>query len=167
MFITPVADAKEQYPNHKLQTSATHDIVVEAVSWKSFPILCSAGDTLSGEFRVISNGDLFPGDQTKYDNWLLEGIDFLVLDDENYILWLEESVITPSFERYSLIELTWSIEIPHIGVWYVVYSNDSIYTNQIEGSINRTGPNDILIQLIGIVGVVSLLTSILIYWKKK
>jgi hypothetical protein len=167
MFITPVVDARDQTPNSKPYALAKHDIVIEAVSWKSFPITCSAGDTLSGEFRLVNNGDLFPGDQTKYDNWLLGGIDFLILDDENYDLWVEESIVTSIFEKHSLTELEWSIEIPHNGIWYVVYSNDSIFIKQIIGSIIRSGHNEFLIQLIGLIGVASLLTLVLIYWKKK
>lgn len=167
MFITPVVDAREQNPNRKPQMSATHDIVIEAVSWKSFPISCSMGDTLSGEFRIVSNGDLFPGDETKYDNWLLGGIDFLILDEDNYDLWVDDSAVTPIFQGHSLVKLTWSIEIPYNGVWYVVYSNDSIFMKQIEGSIIRSGPNDSLIQLIGLIGVASFLALIFIYSKKK
>ena len=149
------------------QLLATHDIVIEAVSWRSFPISCAAGDTLSGEFRIVSNGDLFPGDETKYDNWLLGGIDFLILDEDNYDLWVDDSVVSPIFEGDSLVKLTWNIEIPSNGVWYVVYSNDSIFMKEIEGSIIRSGPNDILIQLIGLIGVASFLTLLFIYWKKK
>lgn len=149
------------------QLLATHDIVIEAVSWRSFPISCAAGDTLSGEFRIVSNGDLFPGDETKYDNWLLGGIDFLILDEDNYDLWVDDSAVSPIFEGDSLVKLTWNIEIPSNGVWYVVYSNDSIFMKEIEGSIIRSGPKDILIQLIGLIGVASFLTLLLIYWKKK
>ena len=167
MFIIPVADAREQTPNLELSASETHDFVIEAVSWKSFPIACSSGDRLSGEFRLVSNGDLFPGDQTKYDNWLLEGIDFLILDEENYSLWIENSLFIPIFERDSFTELEWSIEIPYNGVWYVIYSNDSIFMKQIQGSIIHSRPNDILIEMIGLFGLASVLTLILIYWKKK
>ena len=149
------------------QLLATHDIVIEAVSWRSFPISCAAGDTLSGEFRIVSNGDLFPGDETKYDNWLLGGIDFLILDEDNYDLWVDDSAVSPIFQGDSLVKLTWNIEIPSNGVWYVVYSNDSIFMKEIEGSIIRSGPNDILIQLIGLIGVASFLTLLFIYWKKK
>jgi hypothetical protein len=167
MFITPVTDAREQPTNLKTSALAIHDIVIEAISWISFPIMCSAGDTLSGEFRLVSNGDLFPGDQTKYDNWLLGGIDFIILDEENYDLWVDGSIATSIFEGLSLVELEWSIEIPRNGVWYVIYSNDSIYMKQIEGRIIRSGPIDILILLIGLVGAASFLTLIVLFWKKK
>jgi len=167
MFIAAGVDAREHDPTLLPQVLAAHDVVIDAVSWRSFPITCVAGDTLSGEFSIVSNGDLFPGDQTKYDNWLLGGIDFLILDKVNYDLWVNESVATPLFEGHSLVKLAWSIEIPYNGVWHVVYSNDSIFMKQVEGSIIRSGPNDFLIQLIGLIGAASSLTLLLIYWKKK
>jgi hypothetical protein len=167
MFIATRVDAREHDPNHKLHASATHDIVIEAVSWISFPITCATGDTLFGEFRIVSNGNLFPGDETKYDNWLLEGVDFLILDEDNYNLWIEDSTVTPTFEQKSLFESTWSIEIPHEGIWYVIYSNDSIFLKKIEGSIVRTGPYDMFIPLIGLIGVASILILILIFKKKE
>ncbi len=167
MFITTRVDVREREPTLSPQALAAHDVVIDAVSWRSFPITCAAGDTLSGEFRIVSNGDLFPGDQTKYDNWLLKGIDFLILDEFNYDLWVDESIVTPIFEGHSLVKLTWNIEIPYNGVWHVIYSNNSIFMKQIEGSIIQSGPNDVLIQLIGLIGVSSFLTLIFIFWKKK
>ena len=171
MVTIPVVDARNQSSDYSLIALVTHDIVIEAISWTSFPIFCLEGDTLSGEFQLTSDGDLFPGDQTKYDNWLLGGVDFFILDDENYDLWVEESTAGPIFERESLIELEWSIEIPSSGTWYVVYSNDSIFMKQIEGSIERTSPHSIFFLLIGIAGVVLIVTFIIGYvliprWKK-
>ncbi|MHA2359795.1 MAG: hypothetical protein ACXAB5_05955, partial [Candidatus Thorarchaeota archaeon] len=40
-----------------------NEIVINPHDWDSFPITCSAGDTLSGEFLITHNGELFPGDQ--------------------------------------------------------------------------------------------------------
>ncbi|MGY5855171.1 MAG: hypothetical protein RTS72_01135 [Candidatus Thorarchaeota archaeon] len=167
MFITPVVTARNQTSNLNLSASSTHDIMIEALSSKSFPVTCTAGDTLSGEFRLVSSGDLFPGDQTKYDNWLLDGIDFIVLDHENYGLWVVGSNSELILQRVSIIELKWSIEIPHNGVWYVVYSNDSLFMHQIEGSIIHTGPNDTLILLVGLIGIAALLILTGIYRVKK
>ena len=167
LLLATSAEARDHDLISGEQLLATHDIVIEAISWRSYPITCTTGDTLSGEFRIVSNGDLFPGDETKYDNWLLDGVDFLILDEDNYNLWVDDSVASPIFAEYSLVKLTWSVEIPSDGIWYVVYSNDSIFMKQIEGSIIRSGINDIVFQLIGLIGVASLLTLILIYWKKK
>ena len=167
MFIAPVADAREHNSILSLHASATHDIVIDAYDWESFSIHCYAGDSLSGEFLISKNTELFPGDQTEYDNWLLDGIDFFIFDEENYDLWVEGSTATPILESPDLMELTWSIEIPYNAVWYVVYSNDSIFMKEIEGSIVRSGQNDQFILLIGFVGVVGLLSLTLILWKKK
>ncbi|MHA3962903.1 MAG: hypothetical protein AM325_005110 [Candidatus Thorarchaeota archaeon SMTZ1-45] len=167
MVITPIAYAKESNSNHSLNTKATHNIVIDAHSWESFSIHCHTGDTLSGEFLIVHNGELFPGDQTEYDNWLLGGIDFFVFNEENYDLWVEDSSATPIQEKRGLVELTWSIEIPNSDVWYVVYSNDSIYMKEIKGSIIRSGQIDQFSLLIVLVGLAALLSLTLIIWKKK
>lgn len=167
MFIVTGADARERELTLSSQALATHDVVVDAVSWRSFPITCAAGDTLSGEFTLISEGTLFPGDQTVYDNWLLGGIDFLIFDESNYNLWTEDMSATPLFELQTLVKLSWSVEIPYEGVWYVVYFNDSVFIKQIEGSIIHSGSIDLLVPLIGIIGAAVFLAISFRFWKKK
>ncbi|MGD9397886.1 MAG: hypothetical protein PVJ05_15725 [Candidatus Thorarchaeota archaeon] len=167
MFLSPFADANEQDLGHSLNALATHEIVVNAHDWESFSIHCISGDILSGEFLITHNGELFPGDQTEYDNWLLEGIDFFVFDEENYGLWVEGSSATPLLVGLGLQEHTWSIEIPYDDVWYIVYSNDSIFIIEIEGSIAHSGLNSWFIPLIILVGIATLLSLTLILWKKK
>ncbi|MHA2024845.1 MAG: hypothetical protein ACW98U_02995 [Candidatus Thorarchaeota archaeon] len=144
-----------------------NEIVINPHDWDSFPIACSAGDTLSGEFLITHNGELFPGDQTEYDNWLLGGIDFYVFDEENYSSWVEGSFATPLLERLGLQELTWSIEIPYNDVWYVVYSNDSLYIIEIEESIVRSGLYDQFVLVITLVGIAALLSLTIFMLKKK
>jgi hypothetical protein len=148
---------------------ASQSILLDAVSWKEFPILCKTGDTLSGEFLLTRDGDLFIGDQTKYDNWLLGGIDFLILDEENYNLWVGGNLTTPLFERETVAKLTWSVEIPKDGLWYVVYFNDSIYMKQVEESIqHHTNSNPvILLSFLSIVDVATIFVLALIYKPKK
>ncbi len=167
LSIATCASAFEQdsTPNHELLFS--NEILINAHDWESFPIQCSAGDTLSGEFLISHNGELFPGDQTEYDNWLLGGIDFYVFDEENYNSWVESSSATPLLKRLGLQELTWSIEIPYSGVWYVVYSNDSIYRIEIEESIFRSGPYNQFVLVIALVGIAALLSLTTFMWKKK
>lgn len=167
MFMTPVVDATEQTSVLAPQALATHEIVIDAHSWKSFPIQCHEGDTLSGNFIIEKNTELFPGDQTEYDNWLLDGIDFFVFDEENYISWAEGSLATPILEKPDLEQLTWSIEIPHNDVWYVVYSNDSIFMKEIEGNIVHSGSDDLFLLSIALVGLAGLLSLLLVLWKKK
>ena len=167
MFITPVAAVDDNPSASNLVPSSTHDIMIDAISWKSYAVTCSMGDTLSGEFRLVSSGELFPGDQTQYDIWILEGIDFLILDEENYDLWIEDSAFSSILQKDSIIELEWSIEIPHAGVWYVVYINDSLYSHQVEGSIIRTGPYDTLVLLTVFLGVALLLTLTVFYFRER
>ncbi|MFW9769164.1 MAG: hypothetical protein ACFFF9_17290 [Candidatus Thorarchaeota archaeon] len=167
MFIIPVTDARAQDSVPKLSAIAIHGTVIDAYSWESVPVQCYAGDNLSGDFLITHNGELFPGDLTEYDNWLRGGIDFFIFDEENYSSWVEGLSATPLVEHLDLQELTWSIEIPYNGVWYVVYSNDTIYIIEIEENIVRSGMYDQFILLFVFVGIAVLLFLTLILWKKK
>jgi hypothetical protein len=146
---------------------SSHDITMDANSWTTFQVVCQSGDTLSGEFVVKKDGELFPGDQTEYDLWLLTGVDFLILDELNYERWIQDESTTPIFEMKTLVELTWSIEVPHEGVWYIVYVNDSIYMKQIEGSITDPGAGRVWLVVIGISSLVPIIVIIYILWKKR
>ena len=167
MFITPAADAREQNPNLKPHALVTHDIIMDASSWTSFPVLCQSGDTLSGEFVVKKDGELYPGDQTEYDLSLLTGIDFLILDEANYDRWIQDDSTTPIFEMKTLVQLTWSIEIPHEGMWYILYVNDSVYMKEIEGSILHSGSGDVWLPVLGIIIVVPVVGLAYLFWKKR
>jgi hypothetical protein len=161
-------DAWENSGQSTTQLNTTHDVLLDAVSWKAFSYKCAKGDTLSGKFILIRDGDLFMGDQTKYDNWLLGGIDFLILDEENYNLWAHGNPMTSLFERETVVQLTWSVEIPKTGLWYIIYVNDSIYMKQIEGSIHHYANNEPIALLI-LIGVAGLATAIIVWliYKRK
>ena len=148
---------------------ATHDIVIYAHSWTSFSIVCAAGDILSGEFKLLNEGELFPGDQTEYDNWLLGGIDFLLMDEANFSLWKDKSTATPILERHTLVELSWSIEIPYSGEWHIIYLNDSIFMKELKGSIIHISQSGfiLVIGLIALPSCVLLLSFAVIYRIKK
>ena len=161
-----IASAYEREWTPKIVPLANQKIVINAHDWKSVPIQCNTGDTLSGKFIITNNGDLFPGDQTKYDNWLLGGIDFYIFDEENYSLWVEGSSSTPLLEHSNLQKLTWRIDIPHDDVWYVIYSNDSIFIIEIEESVAHTGLYNLLILVVALVGTAALLSLTLFMWKK-
>jgi hypothetical protein len=144
-------DAVYSNRSYLSESLITHDISLQAISWKAFDVDCSAGDTLSGFFKITMDGDLFPGDQTKYDNWLLGGIDFLILDKENFETWSQGHQVVAQYERDSIAELSWSFNVPSTGKWYVIYINDSIYIKQIEASINHTSVNNSDFELILII----------------
>ncbi|MHA2211351.1 MAG: hypothetical protein ACXABV_19520, partial [Candidatus Thorarchaeota archaeon] len=133
----------------------------------AFPVYCKSGNTLYGEFVVKHDGELYPGDQTEYDLSLLTGIDFLILDEENYDLWIQEESATPIFEMKTLVQLTWSVEIPHEGIWYIVYVNDTIYMKRIEGSIIHPGTGEVWLIAFGIIGIVPIVGIAYIFWKKR
>ncbi|TFG27246.1 hypothetical protein EU528_13180 [Candidatus Thorarchaeota archaeon] len=149
--------------------NSSQTVILDALSWEFTPLNCLAGDTISGEFILTNNGDLFIGDQTKYDNWLLEGIDFLILDADNYALWLDNRVVTSLFERNGVSELSWSIEIPREGLWYIVYFNDSIFMKQVEFNIQHISPSGFAntIAVVSLSGLTALLIIIFTFRKKK
>jgi hypothetical protein len=166
MVITPVASANGKDSNLDRVALSAHDITMDANSWISFPVLCQSGDTLSGEFVVKKDGELYPGDQTEYDLWLLTGIDFLILDESNYELWMQGDSTAPIFEMKTLAELTWSIVVPHEGVWYVVYVNNSIYMKQVEGSIRHPVSGEMWLIVIALVTMVPIIGIVYTLWKK-
>jgi hypothetical protein len=167
LSVASCVSAFEQEKNRNYVPLVTHELVIGAHDWEAFPIQCYAGDTLSGEFQITHNGELFPGDQTEYDNFQLGGIDFFVFDEVNYSFWVSGSSATSLLERPDLEELTWSTEIPYDDVWYIVYSNDSIFMKEIEGQIVRSGAIDQFIPLIAFIGLAALLSLIFVSWKKK
>jgi len=160
-------DAGEQDVNRQLVALSTHDITMNASSYQSFPVYCLSGDTISGEFVVKHDGELYPGDQTEYDLSLLTGIDFLILDEENYNLWIKDESATPIFEMKTLVQLTWSVEVPHEGLWYIVYVNDTIYMKRIEGSIVPPNSGNEWLFALGIVGGIPIVGIVYIFWKKR
>ncbi len=145
-----------------LKSASSHEIILDALAWKVFPLQCAAGDTLSGEFILTNNGDIFVGDQTKYDNWLLTGIDFLILDAANYDHWISDLSAAPLFEMQTVYELAWNVETPSDGMWYVIYFNDSIFIKQVDGIIYHTTHNDFsfALTLLGLISLAFLLAHI-------
>jgi hypothetical protein len=67
----------------------------------------------------------------------------------------------------TLVQLTWSFEVPHEGFWYIVYVNDSIYMKRIEGSIVHPSSGDVWLLAFGVVGVVPIVGIAYIFWKKR
>jgi hypothetical protein len=169
LFLAAGAAAWEHNQASGSTPLSTHDIVLDAHSWTSFCIVGASGDILSGEFKLLNEGELFPGDQTEYDNWLLGGIDFLVMDEANFSLWKDELTATPILERHTLVELSWSIVIPYSGMWHIIYINDSIFMKELEGSINHVSQSGLILifALGGVASCVSFLSFAAIYRKKK
>ncbi len=162
MQLTASVSGHDDYLQGEFKSNSSHEIILEALSWKAFPLQCAAGDTLSGEFILTNNGDIFVGDQTKYDNWLLTGIDFLILDAANYDHWISDLSAAPLFEMQTVYELAWNVETPSDGMWYVIYFNDSIFIKQVDGIIYHTTHNDFsfALTLLGLISLAFLLAHI-------
>ncbi|MGY5857931.1 MAG: hypothetical protein RTU63_01080 [Candidatus Thorarchaeota archaeon] len=168
LLVTNVAAGNYDETTEK-QPLVAHDFLLEAISWESIPISCLAGDTLSGEFSLTNDGGLFIGDETKYDNWLLGGIDFLIIDAANYELWIEGLSSTCLFERKGVVELSWSVEIPDDGIWYIIYDNNSIFMKQVEGDIQHISQSGLSFTIVvaTLLSLTFLLALLFIFKKKK
>ena len=171
LLIMPITTTSINNEDHQRNfvPSETHSFLLDALTWNSFQVHCLAGDVVFGEFSLTNNGDLFIGDQTKYDNWLLDGINFIILDEYNYEMWLDGNPIESLFEKEGVVELSWSVDIPSNGVWYIIYYNDSIFMKQLEGNIQHISQNGFTYFLIsaGLLGLAILPTLIFIFRKKK
>ncbi|RDE15908.1 MAG: hypothetical protein C4K49_05530 [Candidatus Thorarchaeota archaeon] len=115
------------------------DFWMEPFSSRTSYADCNAGDVLHGTFEVIQDGDLFPGDQTKYDIWLIEGVDFFIFDESNYNLWLEGSYAIAAYANERVSALSWSVRVPESGRWYVVYSNGAVFRKHVTAMSSRSG----------------------------
>lgn len=108
------------------------------LSTKILMCTCQSGDTLTGSFTVAIDGDLYYGDQQKYDLWVGwgAGVDFYVSDQTNMDLLLAGENCTPLYCASDVTSLSWHVEIPYSGQWYVIFDNDSsVYGKQIRASI--------------------------------
>jgi hypothetical protein len=120
-------------------STGIHDFWLDAWSSCQYPVDCNAHDVLYGNVQVKQDGDLFPGDQTKYDIWLIEGVSFFICDQHNYDLWLNGKEITTALHTDHISSLSWTLEVPETGRWYVVCYSDSIFRKHLEVSINHVG----------------------------
>ena len=147
--------------------SSSHRIMLDALSWVAYEVDCQDGNILSGSFKVECDGSLYVGDEQKYDDWSLEGIEFYILDAGNYSLFNEREPFETAYVRNNVLSLSWTFEIPSDGVWYIVYDNRSIYLMEIDGSANRTDDSNFMIALILItLGGISALGVILVIKRK-
>ncbi|MFW9800795.1 MAG: hypothetical protein ACFFD9_10185 [Candidatus Thorarchaeota archaeon] len=151
-------EAKRSNQSTEIGPSDIHGILVDAVSWKTFSVYCEAGEILSGSFQVVKDGDLFIGDLKNYDYWLLEGIDFFICSEASLESWENGEDLDALFEQSNVAKLTWSVEIPSAGTWYIVYWNDTVYMKTVEGSFFRESDAALpLVYGILVVGSVGLL----------
>ena len=164
LFLVQCASADVSQGN-KIVHLETHDIHLQTLSSRVFTVDCIEGEILYGEFVVTSDGDLYQGDQRKYDLWVGwgQGVDFYIFNQENYESWIDGETAVSFFERNDVNELSWSIQVDQTGLWYLVYVNDSpSYMKTVEGSINHGNNTDLL--LIALFGVVGSIITIFIIW---
>jgi hypothetical protein len=127
---------------------SSHDIILEGLSWIAYDIECQKGDEISGSFDVTCDGSLYIGDEQKYDDWSLEGIQFLILDESNYSLFIESEAFETAFITNDVVSLSWTFEVPRDGTWFIIYDNNTIYLMNIVGSFGLVGESSILMIIV-------------------
>jgi len=104
------------------------DIWVNAASYQSFYAYRYEDNALYGSFDVYSGG----------------GIDFCILDQDNYDLW-ESGYSATAYEiNYNVGSLDWYFIVPYDAWWYILYDNtdDYLYQAHVVGThrIDTTAP---------------------------
>lgn len=154
-----------------INNQATHEIQIQTLSSIAYNVECIEGDLLYGEFEVTSDGDLYPGDQRKYDLWLGwgNGVDFYIFNEDNYNDWYEGEEAVPAFEKEDVTSLSWSVTVDRSGLWYIIYFNDSpTYIKTVEGSIQHSSSIDQLLVLAGVlIGGIAIFVLIIFTWHSK
>ena len=160
MFPVP-AMAKQSVSAGNPIALGSHELLMDPITWEAFSLQCDEGETLSGIFVVTQDGALFIGDDTRYEYWLLEGIDFFICNAASYESWTDGDEVDPLYIRENVSELDWSVSIPSTGEWYIVYWNDTIFMKSLEGNFYRDSdistPIVAAILVIGAIGLILLL----------
>ncbi|RDE12291.1 MAG: hypothetical protein C4K47_08385 [Candidatus Thorarchaeota archaeon] len=118
-------------------STGLQDFWLEAWSSNQYTFDCNAHDILYGELVVKQDGDLFPGDQTKYDIWLIQGVNVLVCNQTNYSLWLSGKEPAAIVRGDHVSSFSWRTEVPGAGLWYIICYSDSIFRKHLEVSVNQ------------------------------
>lgn len=102
------------------------DIWVDTLSWYSiYYTNCKEGGRIYGSFDVTSGSD----------------VDFFICDLTNYDLWSSGSSSTGYEINHNVGSLSYSLNLPHDGTWYAVFSNDNwLYREHVEGTIYYAAP---------------------------
>lgn len=166
LLITGVS-AVDDTNDNVIEIQASHGFMLEGFTWKSFEMDCLEGDTLTGSFKVECDGSLYIGDEQRYDDWSLEGIDFYILDEGNFSLFIQRDPFETAFARNDVQSLSWTFEIPSDGVWYIIYENRSIYLMNIEGSMGRIDDSNNIIAMTLIVLAGAAAVGIILFVRRK
>ena len=122
--------------------NTSYEVILDALTWKAYSETYQEGIVLSGSFEVSCDGNLYPGDEQKYDDWAPESIHFYILNETEYSKFADRESFAPSFIREDESHLNWHFEVPVTGQWYIVYHNTAIYMMTVSGTITQSGEID-------------------------
>ena len=61
----------------------------------------------------------------------------MILNATNYELWINDQSVNYLYERKNVFELSWSVDVPSAGIWYIIFNNDSIFMKQVVFNIHH------------------------------
>ncbi len=163
IVLTMTIPIGQQFGDPIFTQKASHDFWLEPLSHKSFPITIMSNSTMSGEFKILVDGDQYTGDQQKYDLWpIVQGIILMVFLDSEYQNWLEDQNATAVLTRNGYPALSWNTGVIEAGDYQVVYSNDAITRKRIQGQIMVSNELSQLLDYIFIPSSVFLVVTIIV-----
>ncbi len=148
----------------QLHLLTSHEVVLESFTSEVIELECISGQLLSGQFEIFCDGRLYPGDDQRYDDWMLESIQFYILNETEYYNYVNDLNFTPNFERDAQ-KLSWQFEVVETGKWYVVFYNPSIYLITVQWHIEKGDSDNCMIVIMGL--TISLLTISTIFYIKR
>ena len=161
------SSATDTNPQRNFTPDSSHEVILDPLTWKAYSIDCVEGIVLSGSFEVSCDGDLYPGDQQKYDDWAPEYIQFYIFNETEYSKFVEKASFAPSFVREDESSLIWQFEVTTTGQWYIVYYNTAIYMMTVSGTINQSGVFDTTILVLVILSSSIITLGAISYLRKR
>jgi LPXTG-motif cell wall-anchored protein len=158
---TLVSDISSRLNLHSL---TSHEAVLESFTSEVINLDCVTGQMLSGQFEIFCDGRLYPGDDQRYDDWMLESIQFYIFNQTEYNNYANGLNFTPNFQRNAQ-KLSWQFEVVLTGKWYVVFYNPSIYLITVQWHIEEGDSDNFVIVLMGL--TISLLAISTIFYIKR
>jgi hypothetical protein len=141
-------------------------IMLEPITWWSQRVDLQKGLLIQGEFSASTDGSLYPGDEQKYDNWAPIRIEFFILSEENYLLFIENEAVSANFIIEDASAGSWQFEIPSTGTWYLVYRNPTIYMVSVQGRFAIVNAGSIALLVVGGAASAILIAALLILYRR-
>ena len=151
-----------------ITSKTTYDFWVDPLSYYEIAIDCPIDSSLSGNFRILVDGDQYEGDQQKYDLWpAVQKISLMIFQDMEYYQWISELNSTPIYSKNDYSQLSWNIAIREPGRYHIVFVNDAITRKRIQCQIFISNDALTVLQYLLILGSILVAFILLIVYYRK